>query len=533
MKTTVQQASYDVLRKNDMTVIFGNPGSNELPFLKDFPNDFNYVLGLQEAVVLGMADGYAQASGKPTLVNLHSAAGTGNAMGALANAWNSHSPLVVTAGQQHRAMLAVEPYLTNIDATQLPRPLVKWSYEPSTPQEVPYTLSRAIHTAMSDARGPVYVSVPYDDWAKEAEHQSIALNNRKVVSRRALDSMSVKEIAHIISAAGNPVLVFGSDVDADNANLEAVKLAERLKCPVWAAPSTPRCPFPNRHPSFKGILPSGIASIADRLARHDLIIVIGAPVFRYHQYEAGDYLPEGANLIHITCDANEAARAPAGDAYIADIKPTLCQLLDAVDVRGGDFPDFRSVLASAPQTSPMHPETVFETLNSVAPDNAVFVNESTSTTASMWERINFKNQGSYYYAAAGGLGFAMPAGVGIQMACPDRQVFVVIGDGSSNYSIQTLWTAAQYNIPVIFIVMKNGTYGALRWFASVLEIGDIPAFDVPNIDFAKIAEGYGVQAFSVKTSDELRNAITRGITMGKPVLIEVETWGALQDLQQA
>jgi len=134
---TVQQATYDILRSNDMNIIFGNPGSNELPFLKNFPEDFTYVLGLQEAVVLGIADGYAQASGKPALVNLHSAAGTGNAMGALANAWNSHSPLIVTAGQQHRAMVSVEPYLTNIDATQLPRPLVKSSYEPSTAPQVP------------------------------------------------------------------------------------------------------------------------------------------------------------------------------------------------------------------------------------------------------------------------------------------------------------------------------------------------------------------------------------------------------------
>lgn len=531
MKKTVQQATYDILRKNDINVIFGNPGSNELPFLKNFPEDFTYVLGLQEAVVLGMADGYAQATGKPALVNLHSAAGTGNAMGALANAWNSHTPLVVTAGQQHRAMVAAEPYLTNIDSTMLPRPLVKWSYEPSTPQEVPYSISRAIHTSMSDARGPVYVSVPYDDWAKEAEHQSVSLNARKVVSRRSLDEASVLEISRAIASAENPVLVFGSDVDAEEANSDAVLLAERMKCPVWAAPSTPRCPFPNKHPSFRGLLPSGITSIVERLSQHDLIVVIGAPVFRYHQYEAGDYLPEGTNLIHITCDFSEAARAPAGNAYIADIKPAMEQLLNSVQLREGELSDFRTAPVQVSLTSPMHPETVFDTLNGVAPEDSIFVNESTSTTAIMWERLNFKGQGSYYYAAAGGLGFAMPAGVGIQMARPDSQVFVVIGDGSSNYSIQALWTAAQYNVPVIFIVMKNGTYGALRWFASVLEIGDIPAFDVPDINFIKIAEGYGMQAFSANTPEELENAVMKARNSGKPALIEVETWGALQDMQ--
>ena len=528
---TVQQTTYDILRSNGINIIFGNPGSNELPFLKDFPEDFTYVLGLQEATVLGIADGYSQASGKPALVNLHSAAGTGNAMGALANAWNSHSPLVVTAGQQHRAMVSVEPYLTNIDATQLPRPLVKWSYEPSTAQEVPYSISRAIHTAMSEAKGPVYVSIPNNDWAQTAEAQSQSLISRRVTSRRALDSDSLDSIATAISAAQNPVLVLGSDVDADDANDLAVQLAEKLKCPVWAAPSTPRSPFPNHHRSFKGLLTSGINSISEQLAAHDLILVIGAPVFRYHQYEQGEYLPKDAKLIHITCDINEAARAPAGDAWVADIKPALQQLVAAVEEKNAPLPDFRTSPVQVGLTSPMRPETVFDTLNWAAPAGSIFVNESTSTTAAMWERLSFAGQGSYYYAAAGGLGFAMPAGVGIQMAQPDRQVFVVIGDGSSNYSVQALWTAAQYNVPVIFIVMKNGTYGALRWFASVLEVGDIPAFDVPDINFSKIAEGYGLQAFTAGKPDELEQAITQARQSGKPALIEVETWGALQDLQ--
>jgi len=428
-------------------------------------------------------------------------------------------------------MVSVEPYLTNIDATQLPRPLVKWSYEPSTAQEVPYSISRAIHTAMSEAKGPVYVSVPYNDWAQTAEAQSNSLLSRKVTSRRALDATSLQAITDAISRAKNPVMVLGADVDADDANDIAVQLAEKLLCPVWAAPSTPRCPFPNKHRLFKGLLTSGINSISEQLSAHDLILVIGAPVFRYHQYEAGEYLPADAKLIHITCDINEAARAPAGDAWVADIKPAMLQLLDSVDEKEGDVPDFRKSPVQVNLTSPMRPETVFDTLNWAAPDDSIFVNESTSTTAAMWERLSFESQGSYYYAAAGGLGFAMPAGVGIQMARPDRQVFVVIGDGSSNYSIQALWTAAQYNVPVIFIVMKNGTYGALRWFASVLEIGDIPAFDVPSIDFTKIAEGYGLQAFTASKPEELERAIASARQSGKPALIEVETWGALHDMQ--
>ena len=526
---TVHKLSYDILRSHGINKVFGNPGSNELPFLKNFPEDFEYILALQEGVVLGIADGYAQASGQPVLVNLHSAAGTGNAMGALANAWNSHSPIVVTAGQQHREMLAFEPYLMNIDASMLPRPLVKWSYEPLLAQEVPHALNRAVSTAMSETKGPVYLSIPYNDWDQEVDQQSQHLLQRKVFSKRCLDPAYVQQIKQQLEDALNPVLVFGADVDADDANQAAVTLAEKLKCTVWAAPSLARCPFPNTHPQFKGILPASIASISRCLQGHDLILVIGAPVFRYHQYQPGQYLPEGARLISISCDANEAARAAVGHAYLADILPAISQINAALIDKTGPAPHFLRNHAALDITTPLKPQTVFDALRKLAPPNSIYVNESTSTTSMMWECLNFEQQGSYYYAAAGGLGFAMPAGIGIQMAQPQRQVFVVIGDGSSNYSIQALWTAAQYQVPVIYIVMKNGTYGALRWFASVLNVGDIPAFDVPDIDFVQIAAGYGVQGFKANTPDALQAAIEAAMQLKAPALIEVETWGALQE----
>lgn len=527
---TVHEVSYDILRANGITKIFGNPGSNELPFLKNFPQDFEYVLGLHEGSVLGIADGYAQASGETVFVNLHSAAGTGNAMGALANAWNSHSPIVVTAGQQNREMLAFEPYLMNLDATMLPKPLVKWSYEPSSAQEVPYSLNRAIHLANSETKGPVYLSIPYDDWDKAADSRSEQLLKRKTISRRALTAESLAEIQVSIDAAQAPILVFGADVDADYANHLAVELAEKLKCPVWVAPSLPRCPFPNRHPQFKGILPAGMKSIAQRLAGHDLVIVIGAPVFRYHQYEPHDFLDENTQLISVTCDVQEAARAPIGNAYLADIQPALKQIVSVIKEKTIiSYEPLASVLP-VEVTDPLKPETVFDILNELSPKDAIYVNESTSTTTVMWQRLNFETQGSYYYAAAGGLGFAMPAGIGIQMAQPHRQVFVVIGDGSSNYSIQALWTAAQYQVPVIYLVMKNGTYGALRWFASVLGVNEVPAFDVPNIDFVSIAEGYGLTGYRAKTTEQVYSAIQQAIEKREPSLIEIETWGALQQV---
>lgn len=525
---TVRNVTYELLRRNGINKVFGNPGSNELPFLKNFPKDFDYVLALHEGVAVGMADGYAQASGKPALVSLHSAAGTGNAMGALANACNGHSPLIITAGQQTRAMVALEPLLTNIDAPMLPRPLVKWSHEPASAQAVPHAFSRALHTATSDAPGPVYLSIPYDDWDKRADESSASLLNRRVKNARALGSDELATLVQRINTATNPVLVLGADVDAARASQAAVTLAEKLKCPVWAAPSSPRCAFPTRHACFRGMLPAGIASISQLLAGHDLILVIGAPVFRYHQFEAGPVLPKGAELILLSCDQQEAARAPVGDAWIGDIHPILSQLADHVADRAKTMPEALPAPLPASITHPLKAEAVFDTLNRVAPANSIFVNESTSTIPALWQRINMATPGSYYLAAAGGLGFAMPAGVGIQLASPERQVFVVVGDGSANYSIQALWTAAHYAIPVIFIVMKNGTYGALRWFAEVLDATDIPGLNLPGINFSQLAEGYGVHACNVSTPEQLSDAIGQARTSGKPALIEVETCWAEQ-----
>ena len=194
---TVHQVAYELLRMHGMTTIFGNPGSNELPFLSRFPSDFRYILGLHEGVALGMADGYAQASGRPVLVNVHSAAGLGNAMGVLVNAGVSHTPLVIMAGQQARAMMALEAQLTNIDATQLPRPLVKWSFEPPRAQDVPAALARAIHTAMLPPRGPVFVSVPYDDWSAAAEDSADLLLARSVTGSGAATSEIIDSLAAV------------------------------------------------------------------------------------------------------------------------------------------------------------------------------------------------------------------------------------------------------------------------------------------------------------------------------------------------
>ncbi len=334
------------------------------------------------------------------------------------------------------------------------------------------------------------------------------------------------DLAERLEKAQRPVIVLGPDVDAARANQYAVILAEKIKAPVWVAPSAPRCPFPTTHRAFRGLLPAGIAALSKSLAGHDLIAVFGAPVFRYHQYDPGSYLPPGAQLIAVVNDAQEAARAPVGDAIVGDAGAILEALASRVRY------NFESDAApqamprpkpAEPASGPISPESLFDIIDSVAPRNAIYVNESTSTTAILWERLRMEKPGSYYFAAAGGLGFAMPASLGVQLAEPSRRVITIVGDGSANYSITALWTAAQYSIPVIFVVMKNGTYGALRWFADVLKVQNVPGLDVPGIDFVSLAHGYGVKAIHAETQDEITAALQNAFISNAPVLIEIPT----------
>jgi benzoylformate decarboxylase len=242
------------------------------------------------------------------------------------------------AGQQVRAMIGVEAYLTNVNATALPRPLVKWSHEPSCAEEVPLALSRAIHIADAPARGPVYLSIPYDDWDKPASANAVHLSGRHVQQAGVPSQGVLKGLCAKLNEARRPVLIVGCDVDADTPNAEVIELAEKMRAPVWMAPSSPRCAFPTNHPCFRGLLPAGIASIARLLESHELALVVGAPVFRYHQYEPGEYLAVGTKLVALTCDIQEAARAPVGDAIVGDIRLTLQAMLGHLAQRSHSIP---------------------------------------------------------------------------------------------------------------------------------------------------------------------------------------------------
>src|SRR3954447_23405290 len=255
---TVKEATFDLLRAHGITTMFGNPGSTELPMLADFPDDFRYVLGLQEAVVVGMADGFAQASGKAGFVNLHTAPGVGNAMGAIFNAQANHSPLVISAGNQARSLMTLQANLTNRDATRMPHPLVKWSYEPPRAEDVPHALARAIHAASLPPKGPAFVSIPMDDWQAEVDDHAVEhAAKRKLRGDVVASPDVVRELAERLEKANSPAFVAGPDSDASGAWDAAVALVERQKLPVWAspAPGGGRIGFPESHPYFRGVLP--------------------------------------------------------------------------------------------------------------------------------------------------------------------------------------------------------------------------------------------------------------------------------------
>jgi benzoylformate decarboxylase len=524
----VRELALELFRAHGLTTIFGNPGSTELPMLQQFPDDFTYVLGLQEAVVVGMADGYAQATGRPALVNLHTAPGVGNAVGALVNAAANQTPLIVTAGQQVRPMMTLEAMLTNPRATELPRPTVKYAAEPPRAADVPAVLAHAIHAATTPPRGPVFVSVPMDDWDVELTGPDLEVARRAVARtvRAPLmpDPAAIDRLAEALDGASAPALVIGGDVDAGGGFDDAVALAERCSAAVYGPPADGRVGFPEDHRLFRGSLPMAIAPLADALEPHDVVVVLGTAVFRYYPYVPGRLLAEGTTLLHVTTDPEQAARAPMGDALIADPTAVVRALRERVAESSRTVPGATPAAEAAQSSSvpgTLTPEEVFDAVGAVWPVDGVVVDESPSNRAALHERRPVRRPGSSYFTTSGGLGFGLPAAVGVAMANRDRPVLAAIGDGSMQYSIQALATAAALGVPLTVLVLENREYAILKWFADRENTPKAPGLDLPVIDFTALAAGYGVPAEVASTVDELRAALERGRDGDGPLLVSV------------
>jgi benzoylformate decarboxylase len=518
----VREAVFDMLRARGMTTVFGNPGSTELPMLKEFPDDFRYVLGLQEAVAVGMADGFAQASGTVGHVNLHTAPGVGNAMGAIFNAQANKSALLVTAGNQTRSLMTLQANLTNRDAIRMPHPLVKWSYEPPRAEDVPHALARAIALASMAPRGPAFVSIPMDDWDASVDSDAVAHQTSRSVSARA--AAEVGSLADRLGKAANPVLVAGPDIDASGGWHAAVALAEKLRLPVWAtpAPGGGRIGFPESHPLFQGILAPAIGPVSEMLSGHDLVLVVGSSVFPYYPNISGPLLPEGTSLVAITSDPDEAARAPMGDAVVGDVALTLAALVEAVPASDREQPPARPAPEEVDQTEPMNPSTAVRALASVFPEDGIVVLEAPSATPAVRNQLRLSAPGSYYFGAGGGLGFGLAASIGVQLAQPDRPVVCVLGEGSAQYAITAFWTAAAYRVPVTFLVLRNEEYSILKWFGMLENVTGAPGLDLPALDVSAVASAYGVPSQRVSGVEELASALKTAIGSGGPELVEVQ-----------
>lgn len=521
--TSVREAVFELLRNRGMTTIFGNPGSTEMAFLNDLPSEFRYILGLHEGAVVAMADGYAQATGNPTLVNLHSAPGVGNAMGSIVNARANRSPLVITAGDQVRPMQVMEALLTNVRGTELVLPAVKWSGVAPRPQDTPAVLARAIHEAVLPAPGPVFVSQPLDDWDAQSVPAEVAhLSGRTVTAGAVLDTRSVAEIGARVAAAKAPLLVVGAAMDEGLDWDAAVGFAERFGAAVMIAPTEGRWSFPGWHPNFRGVMAPAVALAAQQMSGYDLVIVAGSPVFKYYPYLPGELLPAGAELIQLTDDPAAAARAPMGDAYLSDPRAALALITAAVPGPAADPLVPGPGPLAAPGSSPLSAGDVFSAVADCLPEDAAIVNESPSNLSVMLRHWRPSQPRSYFFSGSGGLGFGTAATVGVQLGMPERRVLGVLGDGSLHYSVQALYTAAREQVPATFLVLRNRQYGILKWFGLLEKAPQVPGLDLPNLDAEKIAEGYGVRARTVADSESLRDALTEGLGGDIPRLIQVD-----------
>jgi len=525
---TVHHATYDLLRSLGLTTVFGNPGSTEQSFLRDFPDDFTYVLGLQEASVLAMADGFAQVRNKPALVNLHTAAGTGNAMGSLVASYKANTPLIVTAGQQTREMALLDPYLNNREATMFPQPWVKWAYEPARAEDVPAAFMQAYVVAMQPPRGPVFLSIPLDDWDKPALGSAVL---RDVSGRIAPDADRLATFADRISRAKRPLLLLGPEVDRDGGWEAGIAFAEKLKAPVYGSSLPDRISFPENHPLARGPLPMTIAGVNDALQGYDLVIAIGAQVFRYYPFVAGDFLPEGTEVLQITSDPHLSAIAPVGDSLIGSVRTCLERLVDMIDVPAARTAPAPRTLPEPtgvePTSAPLTADDVYHVIRTVKPDDAALVNESTSTMAQQLTWCPTTHSNSYFATPSGGIGWGVPAAVGIALGDRergvDRHVVATIGDGSFQYSIQAIWTAAQHKLPIVFVAFRNGAYEILKSFAELEKTPGVPGLDLPGLDIESLARGFGLRAVTVDGTESLAKEFNAALEADGPTVIVVPT----------
>jgi benzoylformate decarboxylase len=521
---TVRDATFEVMRQHGLTTVFANPGSTEVPFLGGLPEDMRFVLGLHESAVVGMATGWAIARREAAFVLVHTTAGLGNAVSALATARVNRAPLVVLVGQQDRRHLAQEPFLAGRLAG-LAGDYPVWVAQPARAQDVPGALARARHEAEA-ARGPALVIVPMDDWLGAAPEPHEIAAPAVTVRDPQPDPAGIERLAAMIDEASRPAIVVGAGADSEQAWTALVALAEKLGCPVWQESFGARAGFPQDHPQFAGHLPAGRGRLRDALSGHDLVLAVGAPVFRQYPYEPGPFVAAGTRLALVTDDPAEAHRSPVELAVIAD-PAAVCAALAA---GAPERTVARTSRSEPPRSSdpppagePLRAAHVLSALGERLPPEAVVIEEAPSNRPELLARLPARRPLGFLSAAMGGLGFALPGAIGVRMALPERPVVAVVGDGSALFGIQSLWSAARYRSGALFVIISNGGYRVMDRLAEMQsEAAPWPDFGV--VDIAAMARALGCPATRVESHEEMTAAFDDAVPglahRGEPLLVE-------------
>jgi benzoylformate decarboxylase len=538
----------EVLRSEGVQYIFGNPGTTELPLIDALcdVDDIQYILALQEATAVAMADGYAQAARRPGFLNLHTSGGLGHGMGNLLNANISQTPLVVTAGQQDLRHTVTDPLLFG-DSVRIAGPAVKWAQEVTEAAHIPVLVRRAFNDAMAAPRGPVFLSLPMDVME---EMSSVEVGERSLIECSAtagsLDSLA-KRLAGIVP--GRLAIVAGDEIYASDAAAETIEVANELAAPVFGSSWPSRIPFPTAHPLWAGNLPTKATDIAQRLSRFDAIFALGGKSLITILYTEGAAIPAHCELFQLSADVRDLGRTyKTSLSTVGDIKASLCALLPLLRraLAGNhcaytalqkkakeeqqDRRDRQEAMAVAQMDNPTITPLVAarEAVRAIGPDIAI-VDEAIATSAHVREFLNSWSPRQYSFLRGGALGWGMPAAVGCSLGLSREPVVCLVGDGAALYSPQALWTAAHERLPVTFVVMNNREYNVLKNFMrlqagyrSALS-GRFIAMDIqqPAIDYLALAQSMGVSARRIERSVDISAAIEAGIQSAEPNLIEV------------
>ncbi|QMW68196.1 thiamine pyrophosphate-binding protein [Mumia sp. ZJ1417] len=519
------------MRRQDMTTIFSNPGSTEVAFLVDLPDDLDFVLSLHEGSVVGIASGWAIARREPAFVLLHTTAGLGNAVGAIATARVNRAPMVIVVGQQDRRHLALEPFLAGrLEGLAGDYPLDVLS--PVRAQDVPSAVERAAHRARTD-QGPVVVIVPMDDW--EAPYDATDVSSPREVQAPRPASVDVDALAALVASSGRTAILAGSGNDDVAGWRTLTALAERLGARVWQEPFGARAGFPQDHPLFAGHLPADRPRVREALDGVGLLLVVGAAAIRQYPYAPGRLVPEGTRVAVVTADAQEAYRSPADLAVVAPPAVAIASLLahpvlaamEALEPTSPveTIPSVETISSVEPvETTPLTAADVFRTLAAVLPRDTVLVEESPSSRPLLQAMVPAREPLGFVSAAMGGLGFAMPASIGLKMALPERPVVTVVGDGSAMYAIQSLWTAAREDIGVLCLVMANGGYAVMDRLAERVD-GKPPWPSFLELSVGRVAEALGCRVIRVDDKAALEATLAEAASRldqpGGPLVVEI------------